>query len=119
MGTPASPETVKGLVEDHYTDLYRYAFRLSGSSADAEDLTQETFVKAQAHLDQLRSPDRARPWLFSILRNAYLHRTRDERRVAVVPLDGVGDLPEPLPDPLPEIDPEQLQRALRELPEVY
>jgi RNA polymerase sigma factor (sigma-70 family) len=119
MGTPASPEAVKSLVEDHYAALYRYAFRLSGKSADAEDLTQETFVKAQAKLGQLRSPDRARPWLFSILRNAYLHHARDERHVVVVPLDGVGDLAEPLPDPLPEIDPEQLQHALRELPEVY
>lgn len=119
MATPASPEAVRGLVEDHYAALFRYAYRLSGQSSDAEDLTQETFVKAQAHLGQLRSPDRARPWLFSILRNAYLHRTRAERQVAMVPLDGVGDLAEPLPDPLPEIDPEQLQQALRELPEVY
>jgi RNA polymerase sigma-70 factor (ECF subfamily) len=119
MGTPASPQTVQRLVEDHYAALYRYAFRLSGTSADAEDLTQETFVKAQAHLCQLRSPERAGPWLFSILRNAYLHRVRSERQHAEVPLDGVGDLAEPLPDPLPEIDPEQLQHALRELPEVY
>src|SRR5687768_6378442 len=119
MATPGSPQTVQRLVEEHYTALYRYAFRLSGTSADAEDLTQETFVKAQSHLGQLRAAERARPWLFSILRNAFLHRTRAERQHTVVPLDGVGDLAEPLPDPLPEIDPEQLQHALRELPEVY
>jgi RNA polymerase sigma-70 factor (ECF subfamily) len=36
-----------------------------------------------------------------------------------VSLEVAGDLPEPTPDPLPEIDPERLQAALDELPEVY
>jgi RNA polymerase sigma-70 factor (ECF subfamily) len=106
-------------VDEHYTALYRYAFRLSGSSADAEDLTQETFCKAQLHFKQLRDPGRAKPWLFSILRNAYLHRIRADRQQHCVSLEGVGDIPEPLPDPLPEIDPEQLQQALNSLPEVF
>jgi RNA polymerase sigma-70 factor (ECF subfamily) len=119
MGMPGSPPTVLQLVEAHYASLYRYAFRLSGSPADAEDLTQDTFCKAQVHLRQLRDPGRAKPWLFSILRNAYLHRTRANRHQPTVPLDGVGDVAEPLPEALPAIDPEQLQQALNELPEVY
>src|SRR3989442_874796 len=119
MGTPGSQATVKRLVEDHYAALYRYAFRLSGSAADAEDLTQEAFCKAQANLAQLRDPARARPWLFSILRNAYLHRLRSERQARCVSLDDVGDVPEPSADPLPDVDPEQLQLALNELSEVY
>jgi RNA polymerase sigma-70 factor (ECF subfamily) len=119
MGMPGSPLTVQRLVDDYYASLYRYAFRLTGSSADAEDLTQETFCKAQLSLAQLRDPARARPWLFSILRNAYLHRARDERRRGCVTLDGLGDVAEPLPEALPEIDPEQLQQALDELSEVY
>src|SRR4051812_49957225 len=63
-----------------YTTLFRsrYAFRLSGSAADAEDLTQEAFCKAQLRFHQLRDPARAKPWLFSILRNAYLHRVRTD-----------------------------------------
>lgn len=119
MGMPSSSQRVQQLVQEHYASLYRYAYRLSGSSADAEDLTQETFCKAQLNLGQLRDPQRARPWLFSILRNAYLHRVRAERHQVCVPLDGVGDLAEPLPEALPAIDPEQLQQALNELPEVY
>ncbi len=119
MGTPGKPSTVARLVEEYYDSLYRYGYRLTGSSADAEDLTQETFIKAQLHLSRLREPDRVRPWLFSILRNAYLHRVRAERRQSHCSLEGVGDLAEPLPEPLPDIDPEQLQLALNELPEVY
>jgi RNA polymerase sigma-70 factor (ECF subfamily) len=119
MGTPASERTVHQLVDDHYAALYRYAYRLSGSPVDAEDLTQETFCKAQLNLSQLRDVERARPWLFSILRNAYLHRVRDDQQHPCVSLEGVGDVPEPPSDPVPEIDPERLQQALNELPEVY
>ncbi|HEY7428988.1 MAG TPA: sigma-70 family RNA polymerase sigma factor [Gemmataceae bacterium] len=119
MGKPGSPQAVQRLVEEHYVALYRYAYRLSGSSADAEDLTQEAFCKAQLNLGQLREPSRAKPWLFSILRNAYLHRVRAERQQPCVPLEGVGDLAEPLPEPLPDIDPERLQQALDDLPELF
>jgi RNA polymerase sigma-70 factor (ECF subfamily) len=110
---------VEQLVDEHYAVLYRYAFRLSGSAADAEDLTQETFCQAQLKLGQLRDPDKAKPWLFSILRNAYLHRVRAHKRERAVSLDGVGDLPERLPKPLPEVDPQRLQEALNELPEAF
>ena len=119
MGLPGSPQSVQRLVDEHYAALYGYAYRLSGSSADAEDLTQETFCKAQLNLCQLRDAGRTKPWLFSILRNAYLHRVRAGRQERCVPLEAVGDLPEPLADPLPVLDPEQLQQALNELPEAF
>ena len=113
------PPSVQQLVEDHHASLYRYAYRLSGSSADAEDLTQDAFCKAQINLNQLRDPARARPWLFSILRNAYIHRVRAERQQPCVSLEQIGDVAEPLPESFPDIDPEQLQTALNELSEVY
>jgi RNA polymerase sigma-70 factor (ECF subfamily) len=119
MGMPGNRQTVERLVEQHYLALYRYGFRLSGSEADAEDLKQETFFKAQMNLSQLREADRARNWLFKILRNAYLHRIRSDRSNSTLSLDLVGELPEAMPDPLPEIDPERLQTALNELSEAF
>ncbi len=119
MGKPGSQRTVQRLVDDHYVALYRYAYRLTGSAADAEDLTQDAFCKAQLHFAQLRDAGRAKPWLFSILRNAYLHRVRSRKQEACVSLDDLGDLAEMTPEPLPEIDPEQLQQALNELSEVF
>src|SRR5260370_15366714 len=106
MGTPDSPRLMQRLVDEHYVALYRYAFRLSGTAADAEDLTQEAFCKAQANFSQLRTSDRVKPWLFSILRNAYLHRVRAERQQKCVSFDSMGDLPERAPEPLPDVDPE-------------
>ena len=119
MAMPGRQRIVEQLVDEHYAALYRYPYRLTALAADAEDLTQEAFCKAQAHLAQLRDPGRAKPWLFSILRNAYLHRVRSDRQERLVSLEDVGALPEPLPGPLPEIDPERLQEALNELPEVF
>lgn len=107
------------LIDAHYEALYRYAYRLTGSAADAEDLTQESFGKAFTRLSQLRDPDRAKAWLFRILRNLYLHKVRDEKRHRVVPLDAVGDLPDHAADETPDIDPARLQQALDELDEGF
>lgn len=107
------------LIDAHYEALYRYAYRLTGSAADAEDLTQETFGKAFARMSQLREPERAKAWLFRILRNLYLHKIRDEKRHRSVPLDAVGDLPARAEDETPDIDPAKLQLALDELDEGF
>jgi len=114
-----SEADVAGLVEQHYELLYRIAYRLSGSAADAEDLTQETFCVAQAKFRQLRDPASAKGWLCKILRNCYLRSVRDAH--VVLPLDPE----EPVeahegPDSsLPEIEPERLQEALNALPEEF
>lgn len=119
MDLPGSQRDVERLVHEHYAPLYRYAFRLTGSVADAEDLTQEAFCTAQRKLGQLRDPGRAKAWLFSILRHDYLHRLRADKRQQFVPVECLNDLAEPAPDPLPPVDPERLQQALNELPETF
>jgi RNA polymerase sigma-70 factor (ECF subfamily) len=119
MGWFGGKRGVEELVEACYQPLYRYAYRLSGSAQEAEDLTQETFCQAQTKLYQLRDWGRAKPWLFSILRNAYLHRLRERKLENRVPLDGLGEVPDRPTEPLPDVDPAQLQRALGELPEAF
>jgi RNA polymerase sigma-70 factor (ECF subfamily) len=56
------------LIEGYAADLYRYAAWLCGDRATAEDLVQETFMRAWRSLDTLRKGGAAKPWLFSILR---------------------------------------------------
>jgi RNA polymerase sigma-70 factor (ECF subfamily) len=119
MGMPGSQRNVERLVNDHYASLYRYAYRLAGSTTDAEDLTQETFCTAQQKLRQLRDPERVKAWLFSILRNAYLRRLRDDKHCHFVPVEDLGDVMDLPPDPLLPVEPERLQQALNELPEVF
>jgi RNA polymerase sigma-70 factor (ECF subfamily) len=119
MGFSGSQRDVERLVDAHYESLYRYAFRLSGTASNAEDLVQEAYCKAQVNLSQLRDRGRAKAWLFSILRNAYLHQVRADRQERCVSLEHVGDLPERPGAPLPAIEPERLQTALDELPELF
>lgn len=119
MRWPGTTRSIEGLVETHYGSLYRYAYRLSGSAADAEELTQDAFCQAQAKWGQLRDVGRARAWLFAILRNAYLHRVRDRKTENTLSLDDVGELADRAAEPLPDIDPQRLQEALNELPEAF
>ena len=93
---------IRDLIDAHYDSLYRYAYRLSGSPADAEDLTQETFGKALARLSQLRDRDRAKGWLFRILANECKEQLRSRRR-SDLSLDALPFLPD-RGAPSPEVD---------------
>jgi RNA polymerase sigma-70 factor (ECF subfamily) len=119
MGSPGGQRTVQRLVDQHYVALYRYAYRLTGSADEAGDLTQETFCKAQAQFGQLRDINRAKAWLFSILRNAYLHKVRSEKQHRQVSLDSVAEPPGAPDAELPDVEPQRLQTILQELPEGY
>jgi RNA polymerase sigma-70 factor (ECF subfamily) len=107
------------LVADHAAVLYRYAYRLTGSVADAEDLTQQTFLIAHQKLSQLREPAGARGWLFAVLRRAYLKSQRMTRRL---PLAGSAFEIESVPDEIVDeliVDRELLRAAIDELPDPY
>jgi len=63
--------------------LYRTARRLTRSVADAEDLVQETYLKALRAADQFEPGTNLRAWLFTILHNSARNRARDRSREAV------------------------------------
>ncbi|MFG0334630.1 MAG: RNA polymerase sigma factor [Maioricimonas sp. JB049] len=111
-------QVVRELVESHYESLYRFAYRLSGSASDAEDLTQQAFLTAQRKLEQLRDPERARSWLLTIVRNSFLKSRRRDRLVA---FSGMTSPPEPTAEVLDEsaLEAEELQSALDELPDEF
>ncbi len=58
----------------HLDALYRSALRLAGRVADAEDLVQETCLKAFAAIGQVKDVGSSKAWLFKILRTTYLRR---------------------------------------------
>ena len=63
--------------------LYAAAMRMTRNPADAEDLVQETFLKAFAAFHQFEDGTNLKAWLFRILRNAFLDRRRRERKSPV------------------------------------
>jgi RNA polymerase sigma-70 factor (ECF subfamily) len=110
---------VAQLVMEHHEAVFRYAFRLSGSAADAEDLCQQTFLSAQLHVDQLRGAEAARGWLLAITRNAWLKSHRRRRPAAAGPLElDLDQVASPARDE-PEVDEELLKAALDELPDDF
>ena len=106
------------LVDNHLEAVYRYARRLAASVADAEDLTQQVFLTAAERCDQLREPDRARAWLFAILRTHFL---RDRRRWLPATATACGYDLSTVPDEPDRavIDADGLQQALAELTEMH
>ena len=117
MHAESRQREVAALVEAHYAALYRYAYRLAGSSADAEDLTQQAFLTAQQKLDQLRDGENAKAWLFAVVRNAYL-KSRRGPASSLVPLGNVAE-PADLAEPPTELTGEEVSRALADLPEDF
>jgi len=66
----------------HLEDLYRVALRLTGNAAEAEDLTQDTCLRAFERMDPLRNPAAGRVWAFTILRSIFLRRIERQARSA-------------------------------------
>ena len=106
---------LRQLVEQHYSAIYGFLYRLSGSVADAEDLTQQTFMIAQQKLYQVREQDKTNRWLYKIARTSFLKSRRRKRPSAAVNLElNVDEIPARPADDSP-FDEERLQLALNEL----
>ena len=76
IGHTADPET---LFETYHDRIYGYIRRLVRDPAEAEDLTQETFLRAYRRRDSLRDPEAVRGWLYRIASHACLDRLRQRK----------------------------------------
>lgn len=64
----------------HADLLYNYALRMTNNEADAQDLLQETYLKAYRFWDKYEQGTNIRAWLFRILKNTFINRYRKESR---------------------------------------
>jgi RNA polymerase sigma-70 factor, ECF subfamily len=77
----------------HMKSLYSTAVRLTGNPTDAEDLVQETYLRAYRSYESFTAGTNLRAWLFRILTNAHINRYRArKRRPEESDLDDVEDL---------------------------
>lgn len=108
---------IREIYEAYSNDVYRYAQWLCGDTAVAEDITSETFARAWAGRDRIRT-ETVRAYLFTIARNIYLHQRKKNSHIA--------DLPDHLPSyqPTPEqsvahqMTLAQVMRLLEQHPEI-
>lgn len=115
----ATEEQLARLLESYRPDLLRFAFWLARDRAVAEDVVQETLLRAWRARNELRNSAALRPWLLTIIRreNARLH---ERKRLPTVDLDDVvasQDIALAFNDDGPEIA--DLRRAILMLPDEY
>lgn len=65
----------------HMDLLYNYAFYLTGNRNNADDLLQETYLKAFRFFDKFETGTNAKAWLYRIMRNAYINEYRRLQRI--------------------------------------
>jgi RNA polymerase sigma-70 factor (ECF subfamily) len=122
------------MVSDTKRRAYTMALQLTRNSTDAEDLVQDTFIKAWKGFDSYTPGRPFLNWLLRIMQRAYLDSRRRENPIRkaeslnsmISPHDGeVQELPVADDGPTPDMEllqeefKDQLYRALGELPEVY
>jgi RNA polymerase sigma-70 factor (ECF subfamily) len=110
---------------EHIDGLYSYALVLARNRSDADDLVQETCLRALPAMERLREGSNVRAWLFTILRNVWFNQLRQRRtapqidsidiaqRVANIPSNGSQD---PYSLLASKTDREQLRDAIQQLP---
>ena len=80
---PSDPEAFSAEALQFLEPLFATAMRLTRNRADAEDLVQDTFVKAFRFSGQFKRGTNLRAWLYTILHNTWRNRIRDTSRDAV------------------------------------
>lgn len=116
-------------VRPHFDRLYRLAWRLTGSKAEADDLFQELLIKAFDRLDDIVDLEQPGPWLCRVMYNLFIdqHRRFARQRLQVVeegqlPGRGIADLPgsnDPVADNERAERFQQLDSALSQLSEEH
>lgn len=128
-------ERIKEEAISYIDSLYRTALRMTGNPADAEDLVQETYLRAFRAIDQFKPGTNLRAWLFKIQTNSFINDYRKRvRRPRNTSLDDVEEYylynhlvesgVQPAPsitedEILEQIDDADVFRALDELPDNF
>jgi RNA polymerase sigma-70 factor (ECF subfamily) len=110
---------------EHLDALYNFAMYLTRNPPEADDLVQETYLRAFRFAHRFQAGTHLRAWLFQILRNTFLTFYRIREREAAVAEDGVPDWDVPMFHYAPDETGSaleahtDLERAMRRLPEEF
>jgi RNA polymerase sigma-70 factor (ECF subfamily) len=92
----ASQEQQNRFISDNLRRIFLLIYRIVGNVADAQDLTQEAFIKALQRQDQLKELEKAPHWLSRIASNTAIDFLRRSGKVSFCEIDTLG---EPLQEP--------------------
>ena len=111
----------RALYDAHVGRVHRLAFRLTGDAQLAHEVTQDTFVKALAHLDRFRGDSALTTWLHRITVTVALNTVRRVKRLhgREAPLEDVQGLASEAGEGIDPLLRDRLHRAIDALPEIY
>ncbi len=115
--TEEKQQQFEQLVKRWSADLYRFAYWLSKERSMAEDLVQETFARAWKSIDQLQDTEKAKSWLFTILRRE--HARKFKRKVIPIAEEREPDTAAGRPTHDSSTEAFVLRQALEVLPPEY
>src|SRR5512142_1670940 len=100
QATPVGRYAPEAAFGEHYARILRYVRSIVRDAGEAEDLTQETFLRAYRRRDSLHDRDAVLPWLYSIATHVCLDRLRQRKRQPRTESQLDPELMSP-PDPAP------------------
>lgn len=109
---------------EYLDGLYRYAMSLSRNHTEAEDLVQETYIRALQAMRRLRADSNIRNWLFTILRNIWINQLRKRRNgPQMIEIDAETGVANKIIEPskdlhnvyVSKLETEQVRAAIQEL----
>ena len=91
LDAPLSPEQRNPLLSENMRRVFLLIYRMVGNVADAQDLTQEAFIKALQRQEQLKDLEKAAHWLSRIASNTAIDFLRRTGKVSFSEIDGMPD----------------------------
>jgi RNA polymerase sigma-70 factor, ECF subfamily len=125
LGTGNNHKELTVDFSEYLNGLYSYAVVLSRNRTQAEDLVQETCLRALRAMERLRPDSNIKSWLFTILRNIWLNQLRQSRTAGeVVELDldensanqAVDTAKDPYAAYVSKVERDQVRQAIEQLP---
>lgn len=81
-----SCHSFEDIYEEYFNDVYQYILYFSNSKTDAEDLTQDTFVKVMKNLNSFNYNSSLKTWIFSIAKHTCLDYYRKKKLLSILPM---------------------------------
>lgn len=78
-------EIIHELYEQHFDDVYHYLLYFTNSKSEAEDLTQDTFIKVLKSYDSFRQQSSLKTWILSIARRTAIDHYRKKKMISILP----------------------------------
>lgn len=106
--------TISKLYGEHYLDVYKFLICFSGNRNDAEDLTQEVFIRVLHHLSRYNHQSSIKTWILSIAKHVAIDHYRKKKFVSIFKDSFFKRLVSGGKQPIEELEEKELQKTIRD-----